>query len=211
MTRVAVVTGHTGPDWDRIAAITMPGLTAYCDRHGYELVDVPLADYADGRPASWGKLPAMTHFLRDADVVVWVDADVVVEPGVPPIHLELDPGAWQALVVHQTPEGTVPGCGVWVVKKCEPVLAMLLAAWDDYRDHPWWEQAAIQRLMGFDPDARPVQRNEWTDLWEHTVVLHERWSALPGSGVQNPYMLHAPGGRPIQEREAMLRRWAKAA
>lgn len=204
---VTVVTGHTPGEWDALAAITLPGLAAWCDRHGYDLMDVPLAQYAEDRPASWGKLPALVRALHDADIAVWVDADAAVCPDAPAIHEEYGVAdAWQALVVHHTVEGTVPGCGVWLVTP--PMIPFLREAWEDYREHRWWEQAAIQRLMGFDPDTLPVQRVCNTGLWIRTATLDPRWSVLPGSDIADAYTRHAPGGRPMQEREAMLRQWA---
>jgi len=207
--KVIVVTGHTGEGWDAIAAITYPGLAAYCDRHGYDLTRAPLASCSEGRPASWGKVPALMAALRHADVAVWIDADAVMYPVAPPIHEALKHDAWQAMVVHQTPEGTVPGCGVWVVTR--PMVPVLRLAWADYRDHRWWEQAAMQRLMGFEPDALPVTQRLDTVVWRHTALLDARWSVLPGDDRPDPYMRHAPGGRPLVMREAMLREWAREA
>lgn len=208
--KVTVVTGHTPGEWDALAAITLPGLTAYCDRHSYGLMDVPLAQYAEDRPASWGKIPALVQTLRSADLAVWIDTDAVMHPSAPPIHEECGLGSsWQALVVHHTSEGTVPGCGVWVVTRA--MVPWLRAAWADFLDHRWWEQAAMHRLMGFDPDTLPVQRCMTTSLWLQTYALDPRWSVLPGSDIADPYMRHAPGGRPMMMREAMLREWAREA
>lgn len=209
MPRITVVTGHTPGEWDAVAAITLPGLLAYCDRHRYDLMDVPLVQYAERRPASWGKLPALTQALRGSDVAVWIDTDAVMYPDAPPIHEALTPDAWHALVVHETPEGTVPGCGVWAVTRA--MLPVLRLAWSDYRDHRWWEQAAMHRLMGFDPDALPVCQILDTVVWRHTVLLDQLWSVLPGEDVWGPYMRHAPGGRSMVMREAMLREWAREA
>jgi hypothetical protein len=53
-------------------------LTAYADRHGYELVIGSGGALPDARAQHWGKLPLILEALERADLVFYVDADVVV-------------------------------------------------------------------------------------------------------------------------------------
>lgn len=205
---VCVVTGHTGEAWDRLAALTLPALAAYCDRHGYELCDVSadLPTLADGRPPSWGKVRALGVVLYDCDVAVWIDADVLVMPGAPPIHAELLADEWQALVVHHVPEGMVPNCGVWVLRP--PMVDVLDSMWRriEYVTHPWWEQAALIAEMDYDTAHSIFQRND-NRLWLHTAVLDTRWNAHPADWRDDAYMRHASGIADMAAREAMVRAW----
>lgn len=49
---------------------------------------------ADERPASWSKILAVQHYLKDADWVMWLDADTIVtnpgqaQPGARPCHTD---------------------------------------------------------------------------------------------------------------------------
>lgn len=211
---VRVVTGHDGYQWDRIAAVTLPYVERYCGRHGYELWDVPLATYADGRPASWGKVAALARALHGADAAVWIDADVLVRPDAAAIH-EVVPGtAWQALVFHNVPEGEIANCGVWLVR---PEMAgVLRTVWDDvvFIDHPWWEQAAVLRLLGYGVDTWPITPpvGEPTNLFARTFELDGWWNAHPHDtrrgAMAYARMRHATPGN-NRDRLAMLRAWVR--
>lgn len=206
--RVAVVTGHTPGEWDRLAAITLPGLGAYCDRHGYDLVAMDLVERAAGRPASWGKVPALLEALETVDLAVWVDADVVVDPSAPAIHEEFLPRfnqpCRQAFAVHNTPEGRVPNLGVWMVTAwAEEILGQV---WKDYLDHKWWEQAALLRLMGVDPDVLPIVVGVDHLTAVGARVLDTRWNAIQADWRPDAYFRHA-AGVPMMNREIRLARW----
>lgn len=200
-----IVTGHAGAEWAPIAALTLPALEAYCGRHGYELWDVPLAQYAEGRPSSWGKVPALVRALHDADLAVWIDADALVMAGAPAIHGELFSGSWHGLVFHRVPEGYVPNCGVWLI--APDMTPVLQAVWADYAPHRWWEQAAVCRLMGFDPDDLPVHHARCTELSQHTTVLDNRWNAHPQDWRDGAFIRHASGVPSLEARVAMLSAW----
>lgn len=214
MTPVTVVTGHVGYQWDRVALLTLPPLQAYCERHGYQLVQAPLTPYAEGRAASWGKVPALIDALYGSQVVVWVDCDILVHPKAPAIHRDVPDGACQALVFHDVPEGDIPNCGVWLMTEC--MVPVLRQVWDsvDLIDHPWWEQAALMRLLGYDVSAWPIRSEDCrpTVLMDATYALDGRWNAHPYDR-RDDLMTHAwfrhatPGSN--RDRLALLGEWAR--
>ena len=209
-----VATGHTGYQWDRIVGLTLPALTAYCERHGYWLLDVDLDQSAAGRPPSWGKVPAMRAALHDDPAVVWIDADVLIRPDAPPIHEAMPAGAWQALAFHDVPEGATPNCGVWCVTRA--MQGELAAVWasTDLIDHPWWEQAALMRLLGYDVTTWPILAADRKPaaLSVETAALPGEWNAHPHDRtpglMDRAWFRHAtPGGN--RARLAMLSEWAQ--
>lgn len=65
---------------------------AYAQEHGYELLvfDKPFADLP-GKSFAWQKLLLLDQpDLRDFDRIVWLDADIIIKRGAPP--LEVPPG-----------------------------------------------------------------------------------------------------------------------
>jgi hypothetical protein len=87
--RVAVVTlviGHTY--LDRWKFQCEPGWRAYCQRHGYDLVVIDHAldtsARAQSRSPAWQKCLILDG-LTQYDRVVWIDADIVINPHSPPI------------------------------------------------------------------------------------------------------------------------------
>lgn len=171
-----VLTGWTGVQFAQIAAHTVPLLARYAERHG---AGFGCANLAGERTPSWMKVPALLQALRTHEQVAWIDADVVVSPDADCIF-EAAGDCWQALVEHETDCGTVPNCGVWVVKP--PMVPVLTDMWNsgDYRDHGWWEQAALLEQMGYEVMTGPHARLDApTTLYANTTFLPPRWNHHP--------------------------------
>lgn len=143
--RKALVTFGTGP-LEPMRASTLPAMTAYAARHGYNLVANcrPTLD-----PPSWGKIPLLLEILDTHDAALWLDADVLIVDGSEDIADHVY--GHQGLVAHVTRgDGRVPNTGIWyLTRRCIPLLLEALELFPRYAAHPWWEQAAIiERLPG---------------------------------------------------------------
>lgn len=171
-----ILTGWTGDDWRPISDATVPLMRQYASLHGMRFAT---CDLAGERPASWMKLPAILAALREAECVVWIDADVVIEHGTADIMNDVPASCWQAMVEHVTPSGHVPNCGVWVVRRA--MHDTLCQAWDGGRHvhHPWWEQAAVLELMGYRVDGASATLDTPTTLYERTAFLAAEWNDHP--------------------------------
>jgi hypothetical protein len=175
-----IVTGWCGLAHGAMAALTLHPMYRYAQIHGADMDCLNLASSA--APPSWMKVPALIVALQEYDEVLWLDCDVVVSRSQESIFGELPADAWQGMVVHQTECGQVPNCGVWLVRK--PIRDTLLAMWHDdleeFRDHPWWEQGAMLRRLGY--AVHPGPRSEDlgpTVLREHSAALHAKWNHHP--------------------------------
>jgi hypothetical protein len=88
---VALVTLALGPRYlARWRAYAEPAWRRYAARHGYDLIciDQPLdtSPRARGRSPAWQKLLVLEQpFAGRYERVVWVDADVVINPAAPPV------------------------------------------------------------------------------------------------------------------------------
>ena len=150
-----------GPDAAAMLRVSLPTHLRYCETHDYDLVvpQMPAVGRfrrANGRHASWFKVAMLESLLDAYDVVLWLDADVAV------LRHDVDiladaTDAPMHMVVHHTPDGAVPNCGVWLVRKtAKPFLANLWDAPESSRSGCWWEQAAVIHGLGGDPNATPV-------------------------------------------------------
>lgn len=171
-----LLTGWTGDEWRPVAEVTMPLMRAYADRHG---MDFSWAELAGPRPPSWQKIIGLLQTLPDRPAVVWIDADVVIEDGPRSILDDVPADADQALVEHHTECGTVPNCGVWVVRPA--MLKRLRDAWDCNRHitHHWWEQAVMLEQMGYIVDGTNARLDTPTTLYERTAFLDAGWNDHP--------------------------------
>ena len=198
----ALVTFATG-DYGQLFTLSRPGLSAYADRHGYQLHDQPPSMML--RPPSWMKI---AHLLDDVDWhedALWLDCDVIVVDDSSDLADEVPPGAWQAMVCHRTSDGEVPNCGVWLVR--QPMVPVLEQLWrmDRYLNHGWWEQAALLDLLGYRHEPRPVTLDRPNELYARTHWLGLEWNSHEQSDRHPaPRFAHATPG-PVEWRTSVMR------
>jgi len=208
--RSLILTGWTGDLHTAMSRHTVPLMAAYAKRHGHDIRTLLLE--GGDRPPSWNKLPALHAALGAYDVVCWLDVDVVIAwPGAD-IIAELQPGTCQAVVEHLTECGRVPNCGVWVVT--QDMIPTLERAWMEGTDcvqHPWWEQAAIMRLMGYVVEPGPHGKlDSPTRLYDETTFLGPEWNHHPGdmNKPDKPHLVHVTQ---YDDRLSLIEKLAKIA
>lgn len=191
--KTLLMTGWRGTDFAKMAAHTLPLMEDYAIKHGMAFCCVNLS--SGGTPASWVKVPNIGTALRDYDRVLWVDADVVVLRSGENILDEMPDDAWQAVVEHETECGIVPNCGVWLVTR--EMIPTLQLVWDKMRpgflNHPWWEQAAMLSLMGYEVALPPYSTFVGaTELHDRTHFLSQKWNHHPADkrAVAAPAFVH---------------------
>lgn len=173
----AVITGWAGVAFAELAAHTLPLMQKYAIRHGHKYTAFNLEGE---RAPSWHKIDCIFRALQSHELVVWLDADVVVLDGSRWVGDELPADKWHGLVEHQTECGDVPNCGVWVLR--QKMLPVMEHVWSmtHRMDHPWWEQAAVLELLGYHvPDGPMAARERHTDLYDRTHWLSAEWNDHP--------------------------------
>ena len=201
--RKAIVSMGIGPQ-ARLLRLMTATVVPYASRHEYDLH--LLAGVLDReRPPSWSRIKAFQRLQAEYDVLVWLDADLMVVDGRVDIASELEPGRFLYLVEHRTREGQVPNAGVMMVRTGDECAQFLEEVWaqEDLVDHPWWESAAIARLLGYELDpARPVTETPWR---ARTKLLSGRWNSIPDSPTGSPRIRHYPGYK-VRTRAAFMAR-----
>lgn len=182
--KTAIVTGWSGEKFRAMSALTAPLMAAYGRRHGHEVF---ASEMSCGLPAAWCKLPLIVTLLQDFDAVLWLDADIVVVDGSRDVFAEMKPGTVQAMTEHETPSGMVPNSGVWIVTRhMQHTLARVFHLHED-ASHPWWEQAAVMRLMGYAVEPGPFGRLDTpTTLYHRTTFLGPEWNDHPHDRRRSP-------------------------
>lgn len=157
---------------EQILDYTLPRIEDYARRHGYA---ISLGSPAMDRPPSWWKVPLLLTLLQRWDEVLWIDCDVLIlDPSVD-VRDEVADDSWQALIRHHTPDGEVPNCGVWFVRR--DMVEVLKEIWemDQYSQHYWWEQRAMLDLLGYSDS--PCRLVDPTPLYEKTTWLPLEWNS----------------------------------
>ena len=223
MSRTKILTTFgTGPSREALA-ISLPLMARYAQRHGYRLVvpsDAEVEGACRGRPPSWGKIAWLSRLSRMTidSIVVWLDADVVVcRHDVDIAGTNFDHLPFVSLVVQNTPDGAVPSCGVMLLNNATD------AADDAYgeiwgesgpdgmnaaRSPSWWEQAAMIRWLGGDPDPTPIVTPVPSEKWG---TLAYEWNPHPCDPRGIPDDLRFFHATSTNDRLGDMRRWAARA
>lgn len=191
MSRVIATLG-CGPQ-ERLLRISTRSMHRYAERHGYGL-RVCRSVLDESRPAPWSKVVLLRELAAEHEIVVWLDADLVVVDTEPDIAEELREGRFLYMVEHETGAGLMPNSGVMLLRGGEQTVAFLdeVYAQEDLVNHRWWENAAICRLLGYTLD--PVGPGTPTELCtQHTRFIDPRWNSIPDSPARRPHIRHYPG------------------
>jgi hypothetical protein len=165
----------------------------YAARHGYAL-ELRTESLDPERPPPWSKIVLLRALAERYEVLVWLDADLVIVDRSLDIASELEEGRFLYLVEHATKEGRMPNSGVMMLRGGEQTIDFLdeVYAQEDLIEHRWWENAAICRLLGYGLD--PVGPGTPTALLtERTKLLSARWNSIPDAPVPDPRIRHYPG------------------
>lgn len=230
MANRAIITYATGAH-EELLDVALPTYRAFAERHGYDLcvtrnnlVDsLRFFPSANEMPPAWRKIPLLLDALERYEEVVWFDCDlVVVDPSedFPPLTSDPDRGVFtrdclHALVRHFEDNSEVPNSGVWMLRRtCGDLVAHDLLKWimalEVFRNHGWWEQAALLTLMGYtvppegshfsDTKCRNVQMTKW---YQSCHFMRLCWNSHPNYRAERPRIVHCSYPRMTERLEVM--------
>jgi hypothetical protein len=186
-----------------LLAIARRTIEPYATRHGYELI-LQTEAVDDTRPPPWSKVRMLQELVDSYDLVVWLDADLVIVDQRVDIASELAPSSFLGLVEHRYRESRFPNTGVMVLRGGPAAAEFLDQAWnlERYSHHQWWENAAVCELLGYGLDPpRPLQSTSWR---EQTTFISSRWNWIPNARVRRARIRHFPGYS-VTTRQLMMR------
>jgi hypothetical protein len=191
MSKVIVSLG-IGPQ-ERLLRLASRSFRRYATAHGYEL-SLHTRPVDATRPAAWSKVLLLRRLAATHDLLVWLDADLVIVDYSIDIARELEGHRFLYMVEHETKEGRMPNSGVMMLRGGAPTIDFLddVYAQEDLINHRWWENAAISRLLGYRLD--PVEPGPPTPLLsEHAKFISPRWNSIPDAPASEPRIRHYPG------------------
>lgn len=173
----------------RLASVTF---RRYGRRHGYEL-DLHDEVVDSERPPAWSKVALIRRLLDSHELVLWLDADVVIVRGDRDIAAELPDDRFIAMVEHTVGGKANPNTGVMVIRSGDEARRFFDEVWakTEYLNHRWWEQAAVMDLLGYDTETgERVRESEWHDRihW-----LGKEWNSIRDDPAAEPRIRHWPG------------------
>lgn len=164
--------------------LTHPLNRAYCDAHQIDYAVESIPDDDNLHP-SWAKIGIIQRFLEEYEYVLWIDTDAAFV-GASDIRHALKEATLNIAVDHNG-----VNCGVMVWRSCDEAkqaLGRMRGACDRFRDHKWFEQAALMEFVD-ELDVhyvdKPILNAYAEDASPMTIIRHwpgmehtERLSAI---------------------------------
>ncbi len=199
-----------GPYVD-LLSISSITFEAYAALHGYDLrLETELLD--PGRPPAWSKIALVRELLERYDEVLWVDADAIFLDISKDIAELVRPDKDLYLVEHvfeQDDSWRSANTGVFLVRSTRWARRFLDRVWasEQYIDHPWWENAAVLDLLGYElpPDLMPPRKVRETDFDAHVELIGLEWNSTAGASlVDRPRIRHHGRAEISELRQRLL-------
>ncbi len=188
-----------------LMALARPMYETYARLHGYDLVLVEQPMVLD-RPAAWHKVLLIRQLMDRYNLIVWIDSDaMIVDPTVDIANaISRDHFLW--IVEHHVPGLELPliNSGVMAIWTSPQAVLFFEEVWGmtEFIYHPWWEQAAMMSLLGYDPclfalgSEYQVHTTEW---FGEMGRLSTEWNSMNEDPHPSPRIVHFPG-MPFRER-----------
>jgi hypothetical protein len=127
-----------------IGELAIGSINAYRDRcRGINTLPVTICGRGQGHP-SWAKIGCIRANLPHYDYVQWIDADALIL-GQQDLRDLLKPAT-----LNIAKDGNGINCGVMAWRNCPEAFAALdrmEKAYERFKDHPWFEQAALMEFV----------------------------------------------------------------
>ena len=194
---------------EELLDVALPTYEEFARRHGYNLIVGK--KMTDLLPA-WNKIPLLLDAIDHYNEVVWFDCDlVVVNPSddFPPLE------KLHSLVRHFENSSEVPNSGVWRMRRAWGDLFMRdllheMMRLEVFRNHGWWEQAALLTIMGYcvppegshfpDTKCKCVYKTKWYDACQ---FMRLKYNSHPNYRANKPMVVHCSYPNMAQRLEVM--------
>jgi Nucleotide-diphospho-sugar transferase len=183
-----------GEQYIKMLRIMQPTVETYTKIYNMDSFIKELPGGIDpSRPGSWDKVILIYHLLKFYKTVMWLDCDAIFSNPLHDIRKDIDTRYAIQLVTDYDITPLFPNGGIWVVQNDPRSFEILEKVWSqtDMIDHPWWEQAAVCNLLGYEPHYGGAYHGP-TNYTDWIGPLDKRWNSRPynNDSSNDPAILH---------------------
>lgn len=201
----AIVTYAAGAH-EELLDVALPTYERFAKLYGY---DVIVGEKLCDLPPAWNKIPLLLNALHHYEEVVWFDCDLVVVDPREDFQKFADDKE-HSVVRHFEDNSEVPNSGVWRLRKGAIPLLYDVMSLEVFRNHGWWEQAALLTLMGYtvppegshfpDTKCKCVHQTRW---YKACQFMRLKWNSHPNYRADNPIVIHCSYPQMAQRLDVM--------
>jgi hypothetical protein len=210
--RICLLTAYDAK-YEPIAAITVPQMRAFAERHSYEfrIVEFERCDHRN----PWLKIDAIRASLREYfDFIVWLDVDALILRFDVDVRSVLPNGADLFMAWHGPDTARLDGAK-FVSHYNSGVLVIRSGDWArDFFDrvmalrgkieHEWTDQAAIHQLLGYHSVLRKGPDQSNAPDRAHVARLDTMWNSILGVAMAEDPVIHHYAGMVLAARIRIL-------
>jgi hypothetical protein len=194
MTRKVIASVALGPHKE-LLGLSFGKLSHYANLYGYE-ISICDESLDPTRPAAWTKILHILNLMPDFDEILWIDSDAIIIDASKDIASEVYQETDIAWVYHSYGGQTHPNAGVMFIRSNLATLQLFEAAnmQTDLTDHPWWDQAAIMRVMGLESEVLPFDlKGPFDKIVIKDQMLSTEWNSIRQDPSEKPRIRHFAG------------------
>jgi hypothetical protein len=211
---ICIATSYDTP-FRQIGDYAAMTLRCYARRHGYAALIED--NIAIDRPPSWHCVRLIPQlFDRGFDFVMWIDADAIFSRFDVDVADLITESHDLYMVSHEHPVHSpplVPNMGVILARNCLFCRDLFARLWamEQYRDHPWWENAAMIKLLGLNSLLREGEDMPADDIIARIKFLSTAWNCIPSICADVDPVIRHFAGYTFDDRQREIPKCALAA
>lgn len=195
---MVICTSAIGETYHSMLKIMAPTVKYYANKHNIDyFINGQTSRFDSSRPPSWDKLILMRHLLKYYKTVMWIDADAIICNPNHDIRKDINHDFPMQLVTHFGIKPLFPNCGIWLIQQDPRSFELLEEIWaqTNFINHPWWEQGALLKLLGYKAGytgKRKVHFYGPTKYSSWVGPLDLKWNSRPTESdvAENPAIMH---------------------
>lgn len=192
----AIVTYAAGAH-EELLDVALPTYKEFASKHGYDLI---IGEKICDLPPAWNKISLLMKAFKTYDEIVWLDCDLVIVDTSEDFPT-LDNTKLHSLVRHFEDSSEIPNSGVWRLRKFNGLysedLLVDISSLEVFRNHGWWEQAALMTLMGYTvpPEGSDFKKTKCrnvvqTKWYNNCQFMRLCWNSHPNYRAEKPKIVH---------------------
>jgi hypothetical protein len=165
---------------EELSSLAQSNLEKYAELHGYDISNC--RNTLDStRPPAWSKVLLILELMKSYEEIFWIDADAIILNDTADISSIVKEDSDLGWVYHEYENQSSPNSGVMFIRVNARTKRLFELA-NEQRDldhHPWWEQAALMRLIGIETNVWPIGGINSTGLVAITEQkLPKEWNSI---------------------------------
>ena len=155
------LTTYFDKNFEKLGHICLKSIKKYGGLYNY---DVKLLNVKSNRPPAWNKILIIKKLLEDKknyDFILWIDSDALFVRFDCDISKEIELGKDFYLVKHNLNGKELPNTGFFLIRNSDWSKNFIKRIWGEKKFiyHHWWENAAVNYLLGFDVKNQNQYKN----------------------------------------------------